>query len=157
MIVRKFQISDLDDLVILEKRAFDVGPYSRQELQEIFEAPESFNYIAVDGNNERLAGYVVAIGVSENVCDIESIAVDPEAQGKGVGVLLIKAIESEMAMRGFTVSVLEVREMNDKAISFYAKNGYQVSESVANYYREHLKGSRNAFRMTKKIEAKQSL
>ncbi|MCL4342235.1 MAG: GNAT family N-acetyltransferase [Candidatus Thermoplasmatota archaeon] len=151
MILRKFQFSDLEEIASLESRAFDVGPYDVRELQAIFEMEGSFNYVAVDTESGRISGYVVACGISDSVCDVESIAVDPDFQGKGVGRDLLFAIEREMAARGFAVSVLEVREKNDKAISFYSKNGYSLAESVVNYYREHLKGSRNALRMTKRL------
>lgn len=151
MILRKFQPQDLPEIAELELRAFDVGPYDSGELAEIFFAPGSFNYIAVDENTHRLAGYVVAMGLSDNMCDIESIAVDPDFRRKGVGSLLLDAIESEMALRGFTISVLEVRDRNDAAIMFYSSRGYRTSETIENYYREHMSGSRNALRMSKRI------
>ena len=151
MILKKFQPQDLEEISELEKRAFQVGPYDSAELAEIFMSQGSFNYIAFDENTGRLAGYVVAVGISENMCDIESIAVDPDFRRIGVGSLLLDAIESEMTIRGFTISVLEVRENNEGAIRFYLSRGYRTSETIENYYREHMSGSRNALRMSKRI------
>ena len=63
-------------------------------------------------NVAKIVGYVVALPLGDQSADIESIAVDPDYQGKGTGGLLLDAIEREMSSRGFVNSVLEVRDRN---------------------------------------------
>jgi len=147
LIFRKFEWSDLDAIAALEKRSFEVGPYSSEEIVDMFANPLAFNYVATDG--ERIAGYVVAIPIDNSSADVESIAVDPLYQGSGIGSKLLAYIEEEMRARGFSVSILEVREKNHEGLRFYQKNGYRVIEKINNYYSEYFRESRHALRMTK--------
>ncbi len=147
LIFRKFEWSDLDAISGIENRSFEVGPYSGEEIIDMFANPLAFNYVAVDG--DKIAGYVVAIPLDNSSADVESIAVDPSYQGSGVGSKLLAYIEEEMKARGFSLSVLEVREKNQEGLKFYEKNGYKVIEKLNNYYSEHFRESRHAVRMTK--------
>ncbi len=149
MHLKKFSPEDIVDVEELEKRSFEVGPYSREELVDLFNFPGAFNLLLYDGN--RLAGYVVAVGLDEASANIESIAVDPDLHGKGIGSVLLKGIEEEMVARGYRVCVLEVREKNDQAIGFYNKHGYRASEVLENFYSLNFKGSRHGLRLMKKL------
>ena len=145
-----FQASHLDGIVLLEQRAFPVGPYTRRMLEHVFRNPQAFSLVAVD--DESVAGYVVALPLGDQSADIESIAVDPDYQGKGTGGLLLDAIEREMSSRGFVNSVLEVRDRNIQAINFYRKHGYEITEHMPKYYHELYEGSRGAYRMIKDLK-----
>jgi ribosomal protein S18 acetylase RimI-like enzyme len=48
----------------------------------------------------------------------------PEFQGKGIGTAIFKDIISESEVTGIPVT-LEVHHVNEKAISFYRKLGFQ--------------------------------
>lgn len=150
MIIVPFQASHLDGIVLLEQRAFPVGPYTRRMLEHVFRNPQVFSLVAVDDSS--IVGYVAALPLDEQSADIESIAVDPDYQGKGTGGLLLEAIEKEMAARGFADSVLEVRDRNVQAINFYRKHGYEIIEHMPKYYHELYEGSRGAYRMIKNLK-----
>ncbi len=149
MILRGYKASDLDSICELEKKAFDVGPYTRRMLKHIFDSPKAFNFVAEE--DERIVGYVVAFPLNETKADIETIAVNPDFHRKGTGSRLIAAIENEMRERGFGFSVLEVRSTNTEAINFYVKHGYHTIEHLHEYYTEVFRGSRGAYRMEKML------
>ncbi len=144
---RSYLPEDLDSIVMLEQRAFEVGPYSRRMLQRLFRIKNSFNMVAEDGG--RVIAYVAAIPLGEDSADIESLAVDPDYQKMGVGAVLMDRIEEMMVERGISVSILEVRDRNSKAIRFYEKHGYKTVEHMPSYYHEIYLGSRGAYRMVK--------
>ncbi len=145
-----FQATYLDGIVLLEQRAFPVGPYTRRMLEHVFRNPQAFSFVAIDDG--KVAGYVVALPLGVESADIESIAVDPANQGNGTGGLLLDAIEQEMKARGFSSSVLEVRDRNTQAINFYRKHGYEIIEHMPKYYHELYEGSRGAYRMAKSLK-----
>lgn len=139
----------LDAIAELEKRAFPVGPYSKQMLRRIFNDPKSFCFVLLE--KSEVIGYVSALPLSEAAADIESIAVDPGHQKKGYGRELLRAIEEEMKRRGYTISILEVRDKNQSAIEFYKANGYSIVRHLPSYYHELYEGSRGAYRMSKRL------
>ncbi|MGC8608360.1 MAG: ribosomal protein S18-alanine N-acetyltransferase [Thermoplasmata archaeon] len=150
MIIRKYTHHDLDSVAILEKRAFDVGPYSKRYLRQILEDKDSTSIVSqIDA---RIVGYAVAIPMDRKKIDIESIAVDPDYSGMGIGHSMMASIESISLFRKYFTIVLEVREKNVKAISFYKSLGFKETEFIENYYSEIYCGSRNAFRMEKQID-----
>ena len=149
MIFREYQPVDIDAIAELEKRAFTVGPYTKPMLKRIFEKQNSFNVVAEDEG--RIAGYVIAIPLDETSADVESIAVDPDYQRTGLGSHLLTRIEGQMKGRGFEKSVLEVRDRNTEAISFYSKHNYIVISYMPRYYKENFRGTRGAFRMVKNL------
>lgn len=147
MIIREYLPSDLNQIVELERRAFVVGPYSKSDLKRMFKVKSSFSFVAEDEG--KVLGYVAVIPMGDAAADVESIAVDPDHWGKGVGGGLLSAAEKEMKQRGFSISILEVRDRNIEAIQFYKKHGYVVKERMETYYTEVYRGSRGALRMKK--------
>ena len=150
MILRHFNPEDLSEIKRLENEAFTVGPYSRRMLKKIFNAPGSFNVIAEE--EKRVMGYAVAIPLDQGVFDIESIAVNPNSQKKGIGGILLFEMEKEMKVRGGKVSILEVRDRNESAIKFYKDHGYEITGHLDNYYSLKQNESRGAYRMAKNIQ-----
>ncbi len=149
MMIRRYCHDDLDSISILEKRAFEVGPYSKRYLREVLEDEQSISITAQIG--EAIAGYTVAMPVDTEKIDIESIAVDPGYSGRGVGHAMMKNIQSKARFMGYSTIVLEVREKNANAISFYKVIGFMETEFLENFYIEKYRGSRNAYRMEKQI------
>ncbi len=145
--IRRTESGDLLKLAALEVRAFEVGPYSKSMLKRMLDVPGSFHFVAEEDG--KILGYVSAIPIDEKTADVESIAVDPSYQGKGIGAALLQEIEGEMKSRGFNRSILEVRDKNESSIGFYRKNGYTVIKHLSSYYHELYMGSRGAYRMQK--------
>ena len=152
--IRNFMDDDLPGIEELELRAFEIGPYSKRMLKRIFSRKGSFNVLAEEDG--KILGYAVAIPLDLFSADIESIAVNPEYHGRGIGTVIIKEIEAEMVRRGYLHSILEVRDRNEEAIGFYRKNGYTPLDYLPAYYREEFRGSRGAIRMHKFMKREKS-
>jgi len=140
---------DLRKLVKLEERAFTVGPYSADMLR--YALSESGDMAFKVEDEKEIIAYIMACPVSDSSLDIESVAVDPEYRGKGLAKALFQHIEDIAKQRGYEKIVLEVREHNREAIGLYEKLGFKKTEFLNNYYSEKLNGSRNAFRMEKRL------
>lgn len=149
LIFREYRKEDLESLAELEKRAFPIGPYTKNMLRRVFHRPDSTSIIAEEEG--VIAGYVVSIPLDDMSCDIESIAVSPDFQRTGLGSQLISSIERKMREAGFKYSILEVRDKNTEAIAFYEKHGYVQISHMPTYYREIFRGSRGAYRMKKAL------
>jgi ribosomal protein S18 acetylase RimI-like enzyme len=68
---------------------------------------------------------------------ILAIAVEPQAQGTGVGRTLLEAAEREAVDAGFTAMSLTVRNSNLRAMAFYERMGWQ-KQPLANEHSEHM-------------------
>lgn len=61
--------------------------------------------------------------VSEDVAQIRSISVEPEWEGKGIGSIVLSALEKIVTEKGARRIIIHAR---NNAIEFYIKNGYQT-------------------------------
>lgn len=151
VVLRNFQITDLEEIEVIERKAFPEGPYENELLRHIFTDRHSMNEIAlVEG---RVAGYIVALLMDEHNADIENIAVDPDQGRKGIGSVLLESMEKKLQAVGIRRIMLEVRDKNTEAIDFYGKHGYKVMDYIRNYYVERYRGSRSAYRMIKVLNS----
>jgi GNAT superfamily N-acetyltransferase len=57
--------------------------------------------------------------------------VTPAFRGRGLGRLLLAAIERDAAARGSTMMILETGRLNHAAIGLYAASGYSPTGSYA--------------------------
>ena len=91
---------------------------------EWLEEPVAFG--AFEG--ERLLGYVE--GAPEgwnNRYRISNICIFEEnARGKGLGTLLMQAIQRAAEAAGARMIVLETQTCNENAIAFYKRNGFSI-------------------------------
>jgi ribosomal-protein-alanine N-acetyltransferase len=74
--------------------------------------------------------------------ELLKIGVDPERQGEGIGRdLLHEALKAAIAL-GCQECFLEVRWSNDRAISFYSKEGFEMVGIRRRYYRNPVEDAR---------------
>lgn len=66
---------------------------------------------------------------SQNLCEVLSIAIIPEARGKGIGKKLIYETKSKLKENGYKGFNLSVRENMKEANSFYTKIGLKKIKS----------------------------
>lgn len=85
-----------------------------------FEA-ESLHLIALEG--DRVVGCVLFHQEGPGTGRLFQMAVEPDRQGTGLGTRLVRALEAEVARRGFGEITLHAR---DTAVDFYARLGYQA-------------------------------
>lgn len=76
-------------------------------------------------------GEVMAVGRLHQLADgqaqVRYMAVSPQAQGQGLGAMVLKALEQQAEIWGATAILLNARE---SAVGFYRKLGYQFGEQL---------------------------
>ncbi|MDQ4072323.1 MAG: GNAT family N-acetyltransferase [Actinomycetota bacterium] len=91
--------------------------------------PDAFVIIAEQA--ARAVGYaVVTVGegpsgwdLGERVAEVETLAVLPEARGRGVGTRLMDAVEAELPRLGIAMFGVLVIAANEEAMRFYEERG----------------------------------
>jgi len=81
---------------------------------------ESLHLVALDGG--RVVGCVLFHPEGTETGRLFQMAIEPGKQGTGLGTRLVRALEDELAARGFREVTLHAR---DAAVGFYARLGYQ--------------------------------
>jgi ribosomal protein S18 acetylase RimI-like enzyme len=139
--IRPARLQDLEALVTIEVRSFDVDRFSRR----------SFRYLLTTANAETLVyeeqGQVLAyvmllFNTGTSLARLYSLAVDPVLRGKGVGSELIAAAEASAVGHDCIYLRLEVRRNNATAIRLYEKLGYKQIGSLPDYYEDHMEALR---------------
>jgi ribosomal-protein-alanine acetyltransferase len=80
-----------------------------------------------------LLGFVVASIVGPGA-ELESIAVAGQAQRRGVGIELMKALLGRLKEARVATVMLEVRASNSAALGFYGKHGFGETGRRPKYY-----------------------
>jgi predicted N-acetyltransferase YhbS len=92
--------------------------FERRATEFPFEA-ESLHLVAIDDG--RVVGCVLFHPEGPGTGRLFQMAVEPDRQGTGLGTRLVRALEEEVARRGFREITLHAR---DTAVGFYARLGY---------------------------------
>ena len=91
---------------------------------------------AFDG--ERVLGYACAgpTPATEGTFDLYWLAVDPAAQGKGVGRALVREVEHDLRARGARLLLVETSSRPDyeNTRTFYARCGYTEAARIRDFY-----------------------
>jgi len=86
--------------------------------------------LAVDETSGCAVGYCVSSLIGEKIGEIESIFVNIEYRGLGIGDSLIKNALSWMDKEGATEKIVEVGDGNEQAFGFYARYGFLPRKTV---------------------------
>jgi ribosomal-protein-alanine N-acetyltransferase len=137
MRVRKFALSDLADVVRIERASFGQEAYSVTTfLAHIFRDRKGL--FVVEDEDGRPAGYVVVrlglrwLGVRRG--GITSIAVGPSQRRRGFGRALMAAALTHLKTHGVDEADLEVNVVNRAAQSLYEAFGFVQSRLLPHYY-----------------------
>lgn len=124
---------DIAELHPAEERLFGATAWSVETFwAELGQVDTRWYVVAEDGQGRRL-GYA-GLMVTGSEADVQTIAVLPEAQGRGVGGLLLRALIEQAAARGATALLLEVRADNASAIALYQRHGFERIAVRRRYY-----------------------
>ncbi|MEP6898332.1 MAG: N-acetyltransferase [Rhodanobacter sp.] len=134
--VRRAEISDLDDLVVLEDRTFDNDRMSRDQYRRHLDSDSALVLVASANHRNFLGTAVLFFRRGSGVVRLYSLASQPEARGKGIGTALIEASEAVGRHRHCRALRLEVRTDNLLAIRLYERMGYRRIGSYARYYQD---------------------
>lgn len=130
MTIRKAIHEDLDSILELDHKVLKTNWHGRLYLQEM-EMPES--YFTVLYLDEQFIGYLL-LRVIIDEAEIMQFAVDPEYQKQGFGQNLYDGALQYITHAQVDNIYLEVETLNQKAISFYEKNGFEKIHIRKDYY-----------------------
>jgi ribosomal protein S18 acetylase RimI-like enzyme len=142
--LRELRANDLPELerILVATGAFTVAEVAvAMELLEIvINDPAQDDYaVAVAEALGRVAGYVLYGPVAATVgsFDLYWIAVDPAAQGTGVGQRLMEHVEEEARKRDGRMICLETSSQGgySRTRSFYEKAGYALESRIRDFYK----------------------
>ncbi len=122
------QVSTIDSRIIGQPRR---GFYEKR-LTVAMAAPEAFvTCAACDG--DRLRGFAFArtqegdFGSAQTVTVIDALGVDPEAQGQGIGKMLLAGIEQRMAKKNITTLRTEINWADHDMTGFFSSAGFKLA------------------------------
>ncbi|WP_055036243.1 ribosomal protein S18-alanine N-acetyltransferase [Blastochloris viridis] len=150
--IRTAKLDDLDALAALECRVFETDRLSRRSFRHFLSQDRDELLVAEVGG--RIAGYALVLFRSGTALGrLYSIAVEPEAAGRGLGRRLLDAAETAAETRGCLFLRLEVREDNATAKALYRSAGYRQIARLADYYQDHEPALRLEKRLIAEVEA----
>ena len=144
---------DLTRMFEIERECFpDKLAYLRSELYHFLRAKNAHTVVAEERETGRVDAFlIVSWRKGCKVGYVQTIDVHPDAQGNGLGRLLIETAERMMAERGLTRSVLQVYLRNNAALRLYLKEGYTIRRVRTKYYHNSYRGARDALEMVKDL------
>ena len=142
--IRPVEASHIADLIRISDDT-NLSMWTAQNYLDELQIPEAIMLRLESETNETIGfivGRIVQGGTVEIQMDTEiyNIAVIENEQEKGFGQQLFAAFTARCRDIGACNIWLEVRASNQKAISFYERNGFEQVQSRNNFYenpREH--------------------
>ena len=146
VVIRNAQLTDLDELVALEKSCFETDRLSRRSFKHWLTTEHRALLVAEVA--KAVAGYILIIyHPGTRLARIYSIAVYLQHRGLGLAKQLMLAGEEAANVNGRLYLRLEVSVDNTPAIKLYETLGYQKFGIYRDYYQDH----KDALRFQKRI------
>jgi [ribosomal protein S18]-alanine N-acetyltransferase len=133
MQLRPFRPDDLRTLYEIDQTCFvpEVA-YSQEELAEFISHRRSQTWVAAE--NDEVAGFLIAQHEPRKLLHIVTIDVVESQRRRGVGKLLMDAVENWGREHGVQLIALETAEDNLTGQKFYAARGYRKVDEIEGYY-----------------------
>ncbi|MDH5628855.1 MAG: GNAT family N-acetyltransferase/peptidase C39 family protein [Gammaproteobacteria bacterium] len=134
--LRPATLQDLDFLVEIENRCFEIDRLSRRNFRHLLTKGNASTWLYI--HDEVIIGYVMLLfNKGTSLARLYSIATLPEAQGKGVGRSLVEAAEKVALDNVCAYMRLEIRTDNQASINLFKKLGYRQFGTYEDYYEDH--------------------
>ena len=133
VLLRPMRWWDVERVLVLEQALFGRTAWTAESFWSELAHPGSRTYLVAEDADGALLGYagVMAGGAD---ADVQTIAVAPAAQGKGLGGTLLEALVDTARRAGATSLLLEVRADNAAAIALYERHGFDRIAVRRRYY-----------------------
>jgi len=145
VLIRGGNEADIDDLLVIEDECFSIYYYGQYKF-----GVEEFLYYSYGSNcillvavaNEHVVGYTgcVVRPRAGRLAHIDSIAVLPKHQNRGIGHRLLQELIQEARQRRCKGLILEVAAPNEAGIAFFKSRGFRDVRKLPNYYGRNLDG-----------------
>jgi ribosomal-protein-alanine N-acetyltransferase len=124
------QSADLEQVLSIQNET-GFQSWTLKQFQEEAELHYSLSIVAE--NKNQVAGYAV-LHLMTDEAELLAIAVSPEIQRQGIAQTLWDFAEKSLRKSHVRTCFLEVRPSNEKAKSFYLKNGFKIMGTRPRYY-----------------------
>jgi [ribosomal protein S18]-alanine N-acetyltransferase len=153
--LRRMRWWDIEALLPLERELFPDDAWSAETFWSELAHPDSRHYVVAEAGGPappgeladrpppaamrhahpagRLVGYAGLL-VSAGSAEVQTLAVAPGWQGRGLGARLLTALLAEAARRDCAEVLLEVRADNAPAQALYRRFGFQQLSLRRGYY-----------------------
>ncbi|MBC3760280.1 ribosomal protein S18-alanine N-acetyltransferase [Quadrisphaera oryzae] len=132
VLLRRLRWWDVERLLPVEAELFGAGAWSAELFWSELAAPGR-TYLAAEDRDGALLGYG-GLALAGPDADVQTLAVAPGAQRRGVGGLLLDALVAAAREGGASAVLLEVRADNAPAAALYAARGFERIGVRRRYY-----------------------
>lgn len=124
---------DIAEIIPIERELFGPTAWSAELFWAELAHPQLRQYLIAEDDHGTLLGYAgVQFGGAE--ADVQTLAVSPAAQGRGLGGILLRDLIARAFRAGATSLLLEVRADNEPAIALYDRHGFTRISIRRRYY-----------------------
>ncbi|BAS10126.1 putative ribosomal-protein-alanine acetyltransferase [Arthrobacter sp. Hiyo4] len=115
VVFRDMTLEDVPAVDALEQRLFPADAWPLHMFLSELSQPETRRYLVAESGGE-IVGYAGLMCI-EPIADVQTIAVVPEFEGRGIGSALLTRLITEAGLRGAADVLLEVRADNPRRSS----------------------------------------
>lgn len=132
--LRPMRWSDVDVLLPFEQELFEGDPpWTADQFRSELEGVPGTRWYVVAEEAGELVGYA-GLFHSGDTADVQTLAVVPDRQRRGVGTALLDGLVTEARRRGAGELLLDVRVDNVPAQAFYTRHGFEQLRTRHGYY-----------------------
>lgn len=126
--IRNATLKDLKEIFEIEKASFPkkISWNKKNLAKKLKNFPEGFFLAEID---KKIVGYIFG-----EKGEIQSLAVLPEWRRRGIGTFLLKTLLNFFRKTKIKNVILQVKESDSVAISFYKKNKFKIIKKIEKYY-----------------------
>lgn len=130
--------------------AASFSPLPLAQMTRACDVSDAFSFGCTLFASDILTGFIV-VGMGVDEATVLALSVLPDRQGLGLGTRLLQHALGELAERRVERCLLEVRATNAPALALYARCGFSVDGTRANYYKTPT-GREDAILMSRQIQ-----
>jgi ribosomal-protein-alanine N-acetyltransferase len=132
--LRDMTLEDVPAVNALEQRLFPMDAWPLQMFLDELSQTTTRRYLVAE-TGSGIVGYAGLMCI-EPIADVQTIAVVPELEGRGIGSALLTQLIEEARRRGAEDVLLEVRADNPRAQQLYRRFGFEQIHLRRKYYRD---------------------
>lgn len=132
--LRDMTADDVTAVEVLERRLFPVDAWPMQMFFDELAQVDTRRYVVAEADGQIVA--YAGLMCIEPIADVQTIAVVPEFEGKGIGSAILTELIEESRRRGAVEVLLEVRADNPRAQALYVRFGFEQIHVRRRYYRD---------------------
>lgn len=134
VVFRDMTMEDVATVNALEQRLFPADAWPLQMFLAELSQPETRRYLVAESGGTIVA--YAGLMCIEPIADVQTIAVVPEFEGRGIGSALLTRLIDEARRRRAADVLLEVRADNPRAQQLYVRFGFEQIHVRRKYYRD---------------------